>query len=570
MMRIALPEFLYSSACRLRVCTILTLILLITPLGIQAAAPNGDGTYQDLLGLFAEFQQWKATAERNNASAYEPEQIAQRKAELEHMQQQMLGMGVQKWSVPEKVDYLTVRAELDQQQFILQVTRPWARDPVFYIAPLLNTAFTELPVSNGDLKKLMLQLQEVQPTLVAARENLTEVASDYADLAIRTLTLSDGVEDGYPYRENPPPGIIGWYEDFLGQAEEVQPELKGDIKLAIAALSDFHGWLIDNRDQMNAENGVGEESLDWFVQNALLLPYTSKEMVVLGQRELDRMWAFYALERHRNRELPELQMAESSQEYEKRVADTDSLVRTWIDNEAFMSIPSYIPKDYKKMAVGPYKTAYNVPFIVRKTAPNFWEQVQFRDPAPDHLHAVIPGHRFDLMVATRNPNPIRSQVQFGARWQGWAVYLEEAPLQAGLYESRPQTRELIYLFGLWRAARTLGDIYNQWNDLSAAETADYWMEMTPLLDPNVARKYAYLRPAPGHGLEYTIGNIQMFQLLGDRKRQFGDKFVLKDFHDEFISKGIIPISLIRYEMTGYEKDVEKFFNRQPLSSLTGN
>ena len=83
----------------------------------------------------------------------------------------------------------------------------------------------------------------------------------------------------------------------------------------------------------------------------------------------------------------------------------------------------------------------------------------------------------------------------------------------------------------------------------------------------MARKYAYLRPLPGHGLEYTIGNIQMFRLLAERKRQLGDGFVLGEFHDDFISRGRIPIALIRHEMTGYSKDVERFWDRAPLSSV---
>ncbi|MDH4315648.1 MAG: DUF885 domain-containing protein [Gammaproteobacteria bacterium] len=559
---------LQSPVGRRLMVALLNLIFLLSAAGGQAAVPEGPGTHKDLLGLYADLQEWKKAA-TDLASAYTPEQVNHRNAELVRLQERMQTMGVQRWSVPERVDYLTVRAELDQQQFIMQVTRPWARDPVFYVSTLLPAAFTDLPVANSELVRLQQELQAVPLTLAAARENLTDVAADYADLAIRTLTMSDGVEDGYPYREDPPHGVIGWYEDLLSRAE-VQPELRKDISSAIDALRDFHRWLVANRDRMNAENGVGKEALNWFVQNALLLPYSSEEMLVLAQRELDRMWAFYALERHRNRDLPEILIAESQVEYEKRLADTDDLVRRWLVDESFISIPDYIPKELDMMLVGTYTTGYNVPFIVRKTPPNFWEQIQFRDPSPDHLHAVIPGHRFDAMVAARNPNPIRRNANFGARWQGWAVYLEEAPLQAGLLQERPRTRELIYLFGLWRAARSVGDIYNQWNEMTAAETADYWMDVTPFLDTDVARKYAYLRPAPGHGLEYTIGNIQMFQLLGDRKRQLGDSFVLKDFHDEFISKGRIPIALIRYEMTGYDKDVEKFFNRRPLSSLAND
>ena len=430
---------------------------------------------------------------------------------------------------------------------------------MFYVAPLLDVAFTELPAEGNALDKLQSDLRAIPGSLEAARSNLSEVAIDYADLAIRSLTLSDGVENGYPYREKPPAGVIGWYEDLYARAD-AQPNLRKDISTALDAIRKFHTWLVDNRDDMTGENGVGKEALDWWVQNALLLPYTSDEMVVLAERELERMWGFYALERHRNRDLPEIRISSSRADYQQRLAATDKLMRGWLQDDAIISIPEFIPTDWRVMG-------YNVPWIVRATPPNFWEQVQFRDPAPDHLHAVIPGHRYDALMAKHNPHPIRGTVNFGARWQGWAVYLEEAGLQGGVLEERPRTRELIYIFGLWRAARTLGDIYNQWNEMTAAETAEYWLEVTPMLDPNVARKYAYLRPAPGHGLEYTIGNIQMWRLLAERKRQMGEEFVLQEFHDNFMSKGRIPIALIRYEMTGYDKDVKTFWQRSPLSDV---
>ena len=171
------------------------------------------------------------------------------------------------------------------------------------------------------------------------------------------------------------------------------------------------------------------------------------------------------------------------------------------------------------------------------------------------------------MLARSNPNPIRATVNSGSRWQGWAVYLEEATLVAGALADHPRARELVYIFGIWRAARSLGDIHNQWNTMTARETAEYWVESTPLMDPDVARKYAYLRPMPGHGLEYTIGNIEMWRLLADVKRQRGQDFSVGRFHDEFISKGRIPLSLIRYEMTGLTDDVDGFWDRPSLETV---
>jgi len=303
----------------------------------------------------------------------------------------------------------------------------------------------------------------------------------------------------------------------------------------------------------------------------MLLPYTSDQVVAVSRRELERTWAAYALEQHRNRDLPELGLAGSREEYLNRIAETDEFIRKWLAEEGFISIPHFIPTDWREMG-------FNVPWIERPKGPNFWEQIQYRDPSPDHLHAVIPGHRFDERYAVRSSHPIRRHIRDGVRHQGWAVYLEEAPLQLGLFDDRPRTRELIYIFGIFRAARTIGDVYMQRNEWSVDETIDFWMKWTPYLDHNVARKDAeiYLRRNRGNGraytigavyvgLSYTIGHVQMQQLLADVKRQRGDSFVLKDFHDEFLAKGRIPISLIRYEMTGKEDEVRNFWDRRPLA-----
>jgi hypothetical protein len=527
-----------------------------------ATSPSADGrhgNHDDLIVLQSELVDWRPFSPVDGVIDYSAERIAKRVEQIDDMQARLARIDVQGWSVSQQVDYLTVRAELDEEEFILLVTRPWARNPGFYLSALLEIAFTDLPVAGVELVTLQQNLNAVPAMLEQARSNLTDVAADNAALAIRSLTQSDGVENGFPYREDPPPGVISWYKDLLTRADG-QPELKPQIEAVITSLQSFHDWLVENRDSMDGLNGVGKEALNWFVHNALLIPYTSEEMLVLAQREFDRLWAFYALERHRNRGLPEIALPTSREEYEQRLADTDDMVRSWLVEDEVITIPDYVPTDWREMG-------FNVPWIERDTGPNFWEAVQFRNPSPDHLHAVIPGHRFDSWVSPRVDNPIRSNASFGARREGWAVYLEEGMMRAGLLESEPRIRELIYVFGIWRASRTVGDILNQWNDMTAAETADYWVEVTPMLDPDVARKYAQVRPAPGHGLQYTIGALQIFELLAARKRQLGDDFVLMDFHDDIMSKGRIPVALIHYEMTGDDSMVRGFWNRQPLTAF---
>jgi uncharacterized protein (DUF885 family) len=206
---------------------------------------------------------------------------------------------------------------------------------------------------------------------------------------------------------------------------------------------------------------------------------------------------------------------------------------------------------------------------VRRTGPNYWEQVQYRNPSPDWLHATIPGHAFDGEMAKRVKHPIRGKIDDGVRTEGWGVYLEEGAQRLGLFEDTPRVRELIDIFGIFRAVRIAGDIKLQLNRASVSQIVDEWRQWTPWLDENVARVDAeiYLRRPPGYGLGYTVGMIEMHKLLADVKHQQGEKFVLKDFHDRLMTIGRIQPSLIRYDMTGYDDEVKMFWKPEPLPGV---
>jgi hypothetical protein len=420
---------------------------------------------------------------------------------------------------------------------------------------MLRVTFTDLPVSGDELADVRRRMGAIPGLVDQAKRNLDEVAADYADLAIFNLTNADGVGHGYPYRAVPPPGVLGWYEDFLGRARADQPDLVADIEAARDSIQGFHDWLVANRSRMTGKAGVGKEAFDWYLKHVKLMPYTSEDIVVLGKRELDRLWSVYALERHRNRDLPEIELPESGEEYAERIAETDERIRSFLVDEEIITIPDFIGK-----------LGTNVPWIVRPGGPNFWEQVQYRNPTPDHLHAVIPGHRFDGVVERHNEHPIRGRLTSGARTEGWGVYLEEAGMNLGLTDDQPRVRELIYIFGIFRAARVPADVWLQLNEKTVSEVVDYWIERTPYLDEDVARVDAeiYLRRPPGYGLGYTIGMLQMQHLLADRRIQLGEDFVLKDFHDELMAAGRLPLSVIRWEMTGLDDEIRDLWTREPM------
>jgi hypothetical protein len=44
-------------------------------------------------------------------------------------------------------------------------------------------------------------------------------------------------------------------------------------------------------------------------------------------------------------------------------------------------------------------------------------------------------------------------------------------------------------------------------------------------------------------------------------RQLGNSFAVGDFHDELLTKGLIPYALIRWEMTGFDDEVRPLWER---------
>ena len=540
--------------------------VVLPALAVAAGPPPGKGRYEDFVALFDEFRgarlpsAWNANfndpaSPDHGLMDYGHVAIAARIHELGQLRARLDDMNVAAWPREQQSEYLAVRALFDQQEFLLRVSRPWARDPGFYVDQLQRFAFTSLPADGARLERLRQELTAVPQIVAAAQSTLDDVATDYARLALHNLRNTDGVGHGHPYRAVPPAGVIGWYEDLVGRARSTQPGLVPAVERALASVREFDGWLERHMPEFRGKAGVGKARYDWYLRNAKLIPHTADELLLLAAMEWERLTAWYGIARHRNRDLPELEPASTAEEYARRIAVTDRSIRGFLVREKILTIPPY---------VGELDT--NAPFISRPAGPNFWEYVQFRDPHPDHLHAVIPGHRFDGLVEDNNPHALRAAIADGVRAEGWGVYLEEAMLQAGAIADRPRVDELIYLFGIFRAARVPADVGMQRNEMTVEQAVKYMRDRTPFLDEDVARVDAeiYLRRPPGYGIGYTVGYLQMRKLLADRRWQLGEEFEVQRFHDDFLSRGRLPMSLLRWEITGLDDEVRQLWGWQPI------
>jgi uncharacterized protein (DUF885 family) len=139
--------------------------------------------------------------------------------------------------------------------------------------------------------------------------------------------------------------------------------------------------------------------------------------------------------------------------------------------------------------------------------------------------------------------------------------MEEMMMHAGLFDDRPRARELVWVLLAQRAARGLGGLYQHGREMTLDEAAQFASRWTPwgLLPADGAtiqhEEQFYLRQ-PAYGTSYVVGKIEVEKLLAEYARQREGTFVLADFMDAFNQAGIIPVSLIYWEMTGDKSMLE--------------
>lgn len=521
------------------------------PAQMQAAT-----NYDALVKLYNDMRASQRPAAVKGVPDYGAAAIQARRKALDDFGRSLDAFDSSSWQRAQRADHLLVLAQWRTLDFELRVLKPWARDANLYVDLLNRVPFAKLPLTGSALEEFKGQLRAVPEIVAQAKANLTEGAAEQTKAAIRSMEMADGVGHGHPYRSPPPAGVIGWFDDLSAQLSKHHPDLVADAAKAKASAVEFRDWLKQNQGRMNAKSGIGLDNYDYLQRYIRLMPYTSRQNLELGERELERARAFLAIERWKNRKVPVLAPASSAEDYDKRKKDADDHIRRFIREQEILTIPDYI----KELDT-------NVPWIVRPGGKrNFWEEIQFRDPRPDHVHAVIPGHRFDGLVHRMDKRPIRGSYSDGGRTEGWGFYLEEMFLQAGLLDKLPRTRELYYLFQVKRATRNRAEVLMHDNKFSVADAVKSMMDNVEFLDEDVARVDAeiYLR-RPAYGSGYQMGKLQIDQLLSDRSHQLKDKFSLKEFHDQFLAAGTIPISVIRYEMTGYDDQVKHLFTRVPAT-----
>ena len=533
----------------MRAVVVVVLLTLAVPTHAQVATPN-------LVASFNAFREIAQPKLRDGVPDYSDAAMEARHAALKPMLARLQSIDDTKLSPTERVDFMLILAEMRGLDFQHRILRPWKRDPAFYsttdlgFGPKIAGAMSiaKLPLAKKDAAALRRKLQAVPAILAQARRNLTEAKGDLARLGI----VQKAVE-------------INVYDQLARDAARQNSELARPARSARDATLEFKRWLEEIAPTLPPHGGIGKDNYNWYLRHVLLFPYSWEDMRVIGEREYERSMTFLKLEEHKNRGTPMIEPADSLAEFERRRAVADAKLLDFFRKNDVMTIPDFL---IPPVGEGPYiQPAERDPKLPgpfdRPIKRHFFREAEDREPTPLRAHNV-PGHLFDQLQLERDKRPIRGAKRLffidGTRAEGWSFYLEEMIQQIGLMDDSPKGREINYILQTKRAARVLPELMlhsNEWTYDEArgslTSRTPYWMQPDDLIAKTDLE--LYLRQ-PGYGIGYHIGKVQMEALLSDVAQADGRAFNLKRFHDRFRAAGMIPISLIRYEMTGKDDQIK--------------
>jgi uncharacterized protein (DUF885 family) len=161
-----------------------------------------------------------------------------------------------------------------------------------------------------------------------------------------------------------------------------------------------------------------------------------------------------------------------------------------------------------------------------------------------NIHEAIPGHYAQLVHANRSPSLVKSLFGNGAMVEGWAVYGERMMLESGYGDNAPEMWLMYSKWNLRSVTNTILDYSVHVNGMKQLDAIDLLTRQAFQTRQEADEKWRRVTLTSVQLTSYFSGYHQIMELREGRQRQLGERFKLKEFHDQFLSYGNAPVKMI--------------------------
>jgi uncharacterized protein (DUF885 family) len=211
-------------------------------------------------------------------------------------------------------------------------------------------------------------------------------------------------------------------------------------------------------------------------------------------------------------------------------------------------------------------------YLEKSSAPAYYEEGTPDGSRPGHLfidtynaqdrnlyvvesiayHEGLPGHHLQISIAQEQTDvpAFRKFVNYGAFAEGWGLYAERLGKDVGFYQD-PYSDYGRLEDDIWRAIRLVVDTGVHSEHWTRQQMVDYFHEHSNVDETSIQAEVDRYIAWPSQALAYKTGQLKILELRDRAKKELGNKFDLKAFHDQVIDAGAMPLDMLDARITAW-------------------
>ncbi len=475
-----------------------------------------------------------------------------------------------------KTDYYMIENQLKSIEWSINEMKSYEWNPSEYnvsgaFAEILNGNYDSLDIR---LNNFYLKMSDIPAFYEAAKKNIKNPTLEHTQLAIDQNL-----------------GGISVFEFDLQEAlnkanigDRKKQTIEARAKQAVVAIKDFTKWLKITANKTPRSFRLGKELYAKKFEFDIQSGYTAEQIYekALNRKDelhekmfelSDKLWDNYlkSITKPTDKLLLIKQLIDKISEkhvkpeaFQSAIEKQMPLLIDFIKKKNLIYIdptkPLVVRKEPDYMAgvagasisaPGPYdkngNTYYNVGSLAgwdKERAESYLREYNQYILQILNIHEAIPGHYTQLVYSNQSPSLIKSIFGNGAMVEGWAVYTERMMLENG-YENSDEMWLMYYKWNLRTTCNTLLDYGVHTKEMSRESAINLLTNEAFQQKAEAEGKWKRVSLTQVQLCSYFTGYSEIYDFREELKKQMGDQFNLKEFHEKFLSYGSAPVKYIK-------------------------
>ncbi len=470
----------------------------------------------------------------------------------------------------DRVNYRLIKSNVDQALLDLGQIRWHHLSPLVYVEEAVHGCYYLMVSPHAPMSEkivpLLARVREVPWLFATARKNIQGPPPIYVEAALESL------ESGIQFFQ----AIAA---ELMKQFPDRADEILQTTTAAREAMNSFALFLTDLTPGSDTGFAIGRENFDYLLSHVYFMPYNTDSLLRIGEQllaETQEAYRAYELYVEGNHQSGRDSMFVPAVFTRQDVLDyynwETQQVRIFLEQNGFVTIPDGLasvtvietPPFMRAMVsglayqpAGPFDSVQQAYLYVRPIPDNLdrkqvearYRFVHRRGFRGSVVHEAYPGHHLQLQIAGRLSDPVRKWQRNPLLIEGWALYCEEMMYHAGLYGNEDPAQWLAILGGIrFRAARIVADVKLHTGQFTYDECVDWMSDVVDVTSESgrefIRKEVRRYTLTPTYQMAYLVGRREIVALREATERRDGDGFSQKEFHDNLLSHGSIPPTLL--------------------------